>query len=102
LSPTSWIAPFTPEERDVIRAATSLLCKELQTAPAHLVRSDVQKEWVEIEVRLRSLIRLERDLGKSAGAGSSQIVMDGDGSIELSSTGEEREGVLFCDALRDG
>ncbi|KAG2742264.1 hypothetical protein P692DRAFT_20660196, partial [Suillus brevipes Sb2] len=65
ISIASLIFPSTPEQREVIRAATSFLCKDLWKAPAHLARSDAQKEFVEVEVRLQPLIRLERVLGKS-------------------------------------
>lgn len=104
ISTASLISPSTPEQREVIRAATSLLCKELRKAPAHLARSDAQKEWAEVEVRLQPLIRLERVWGKSGGASasSSQVAVGGVGSIVLSSAGEERERKLFCEALRDG
>lgn len=101
LSTTSLISPSTPEQREVIRAATSLLCKELRKAPPHLARSDAQKEWAEVEVRLQPLIRLERVWGKSGGASASSS-QGGVGSIALSSAGEERERKLFCEALRDG
>ncbi|KAG2136276.1 hypothetical protein BD769DRAFT_1626980 [Suillus cothurnatus] len=105
VSAASLISPSTPEQREVIRAATSLLCKELRKAPAHLARSDAQKEWAEIEVRLQPLIRLERVWGKSgsASASSSQVLaVSGVGSTVLSPAGEERERKLFCEALRDG
>lgn len=103
ISTASLISPSTPEQREVIRAATSLLCKELRKAPAHLARSDAQKEWAEVEVRMQPLIRLERVWGKSGGGGaSSSQVAGGVGSMVLSSAGEERERKLFCEALRDG
>ncbi|KAG2157725.1 uncharacterized protein EDB93DRAFT_1078401 [Suillus bovinus] len=103
ISTASLVSPSTPEQREVIRAATSLLCKELRKAPAHLARGDAQKEWAEVEVRLQPLIRLERVFGKSGGAGtSSGQVPGGVGSVVLSSAGEERERKLFCEALRDG
>ncbi|OJA08655.1 hypothetical protein AZE42_05281 [Rhizopogon vesiculosus] len=104
LSTASLISPSTPEQREVIRAATSLLCKELRKAPPHLARSEAQKEWAEVEVRLQPLVRLERVWGKSGGGGasSSQVSVGGIGSNVLSSAGEERERKLFCEALRDG
>lgn len=98
LSTASLISPSTPEQREIIRTATSLLCKELRKAPPHLARIDAQKEWAEVEVRLQPLVRLERVWGKSGGAGgasSSQVAGNG-------SAGEERERKLFCEALRDG
>jgi hypothetical protein len=104
LSTASLISPSTPEQREVIRAATSLLCKELRKAPAHLARIEAQKEWAEVEVRVQPLVRLERVWGKSGGASasSSQVAVGGVGSNVLSSAGEERERKLFCEALRDG
>ncbi|KAG1860705.1 hypothetical protein DFJ58DRAFT_657665 [Suillus subalutaceus] len=104
ISTASLIPPSTPEQREIIRTATSLLCRELRKAPAHLARGDAQKEWAEVEVRLQPLIRLERVWGKSGGASasSSQIAVGGVGSTVLSSAGEERERKLFCEALRDG
>lgn len=104
LSTASLISPSTPEQREVIRAATSLLCKELRKAPPHLARIDAQKEWAEVEVRLQPLVRLERVWGKSGSAStsSSQVAVAGNGSNVLSSAGEERERKLFCEALRDG
>lgn len=101
ISTPSLISPSTPEQREVIRAATSLLCKELRKAPPHVA----QKEWAEVEVRLQPLVRLERVWGKSGGAGasSSQVAVGGGtGSNVLNSAGEERERKLFCEALRDG
>ncbi|KAG2042644.1 hypothetical protein BDR03DRAFT_1006311 [Suillus americanus] len=103
ISTASLISPSTPEQREVIRAATSLLCKELRKAPPNLARGDTQKEWAEVEVRLQPLTRLERVWGKSGGASaSSSQVAVGVGSTVLSSAGEERERKLFCEALRDG
>ncbi|KAG0709376.1 hypothetical protein DFH29DRAFT_1027639 [Suillus ampliporus] len=102
ISSTSLISPSTPEQREVIRAATSLLCRELRKPPPHLARSDTQKEWAEVEVRLQPLIRVERVWGKSGGASASSVAVGGVGSIVLNSAGEERERKLFCEALRDG
>ncbi|KAG1790434.1 uncharacterized protein HD556DRAFT_1242296, partial [Suillus plorans] len=99
ISTASLISPSTPEQREVIRATASLLCKELRKSPAHLVRSVPQKEWAEVEVHMQPLIRLERVWGKSGGASaSSSQVAGGDGSMVLSSAGEERERRLFCEA----
>ncbi|KAH7910459.1 hypothetical protein BJ138DRAFT_1152815 [Hygrophoropsis aurantiaca] len=105
VSTTSLGSPSTPEQRELIRAATSLLCKELRKPPMHLSRSDGQKEWAEVEVRLQPLVRLERIWGKSgalAGTSSGQVNAVGGMNSGFSATGEERERRLFCEALRDG
>lgn len=95
----------TPEQRELIRTATSLLCKELRKPPPHLSRSEHAREWAEVEVRLQPLVRLERIWGKSAalpGASSSQVGVTGLSFSVVSNAGEERERKLFCEALRDG
>ncbi|KAH7926017.1 hypothetical protein BV22DRAFT_388481 [Leucogyrophana mollusca] len=106
VSTTSLGAPSSPEQRELIRSAASLLCKELRKPPAHLSRGDSQKEWAEVEVRLQPLVRLERIWGKSgaiAGTSSGQVnVAGGLNSAGFNVTGEERERRLFCEALRDG
>lgn len=102
ISAASLNSPSTPEQRELIRTSTSLLCKELRKPPPHLSRSERAREWAEAEVRLQPLVRLERIWGKSgafSGASSSQI---GINSLVVSSAGEERERKLFCEALRDG
>ena len=96
------LSSSTPEQRELIRTATTLLCKELRKPPPHLSRSERAREWAEVEVRLQPLVRLERIWGKSGalpGASSSQV---GVNSLVVSNAGEERERKLFCEALRDG
>ena len=105
LSAASLSSPSTPEQRELVRTATSLLCKELRKPPPHLSRSEHAREWAEVEVRLQPLVRLERIWGKSGalpGASSSQIGVTGLSSLVVSNAGEERERKLFCEALRDG
>ncbi|KAF9240655.1 hypothetical protein BU15DRAFT_73886 [Melanogaster broomeanus] len=105
MSAASLISPSTPEQRELIRTATSLLCKELRKPPPHLSRSENAREWAEVEVRLQPLVRLERIWGKSGalpGASSSQVAVTGLASVVVSNAGEERERKLFCEALRDG
>ncbi|KAF8555957.1 hypothetical protein OG21DRAFT_766594 [Imleria badia] len=104
ISVASLSSPSTPEQRELVRTATSLLCNELRKPPPHLSRSERAREWAEVEVRLQPLVRLERIWGKSGalpGASSSQIGV-GLGSLVVSNAGEERERRLFCEALRDG
>ncbi|THH32473.1 hypothetical protein EUX98_g1723 [Antrodiella citrinella] len=60
-------------------------------------------EYEEVELRLRSLSRLERVWGKSGGgANSSQVNVSGLTSSGLSAGGEDRERKQFAEALRDG
>ena len=92
----------TPEQRELVRTAISLLCKELRKPPPHLSRSEHAREWAEVEVRLQPLIRLERIWGKSGAIPSASSSQIGLGSMVVSNAGEERERKLFCEALRDG
>ncbi|KAF8677773.1 Serine/Threonine protein kinase, catalytic domain [Rhizoctonia solani] len=86
-SPT--VVPFWEE----IRAAASFIVKELSRQPPQIK----DKDWIEVEMRLRPLVRAERmwaPNGTGAAAGN-QL-----GSP--SSRGAERERRVFGDALRDG
>ncbi|QRV88801.1 cytokinesis protein sepH [Ceratobasidium sp. AG-Ba] len=79
-------APF----RDDIRAAASFLVKELSRQPPHIK----SKDWEEVELRMRPLVRAERVWGPSgAPVSGSQLGSPGSGS---------RERRVFGDALRDG
>lgn len=80
--------------RDLIRTATSLICKEVSSSklPLHMSRTEQGiKDWDEVEVRMRVLVRLERVWGRSAHS-----------SPGTSTSGEDRERKIFVDALRDG
>ncbi|EPQ56313.1 hypothetical protein GLOTRDRAFT_120867 [Gloeophyllum trabeum ATCC 11539] len=101
-STTSLSSPSNPEHRELIRNASSLLCKEMARPPVHHSKIGIAKDWEEVEVRLRALARLERVWGKS-GANVSQSSLFGPmSSSGLSTSGEERERRLFSEALRDG
>ncbi|EEB95642.1 hypothetical protein MPER_05351 [Moniliophthora perniciosa FA553] len=106
MSNVSLSAPSNPEHRELIRTATSMLCKEIVKPPAHMYRTESgQRDWEEVELRTRALARLERIWGKSGVSASSSNVnvnvlpMSSSG---LSAAGEERERRLFTEALRDG
>ncbi|KAF7308778.1 Cell division control protein [Mycena kentingensis (nom. inval.)] len=102
VSTTSLSGATNPEHRDLIRTATSMLCKEIVKPPAHMARTEAgQKDWEEVEVRMRALARLERIWGKSGVGGSSSNLTLGQPS-GISVGGEERERRLFTEALRDG
>ncbi|KAJ7066618.1 Pkinase-domain-containing protein [Mycena amicta] len=101
-STTSLSGPSNPEHRDLIRTATSMLCKEIVKPPAHMARTESgQRDWEQVEVRMRALARLERIWGKSGVGGSASNLTLGQPS-GISVGGEERERRLFTEALRDG
>jgi hypothetical protein len=107
MSTSSLVSASTPEQRELIRSATSILCRELRKMPPHLSGSQTGlKEWDEVEHRMQHLVRAERIWGKSAsilGANASQISVSGGASPRgLSVSGEERERRLFSEALGDG
>ena len=105
VSTASLIPSATAEQRELLRSAASILCKELRKPPPHLSGSPSGlKEWELVETRLQPLARLERIWGRSSGTlggSSSQINVQG-GSGTLSSSGEDRERRYFSGALRDG
>ncbi|KAJ1306725.1 hypothetical protein OPQ81_007714 [Rhizoctonia solani] len=82
-------APF----REEIRAAASFVVKELSRQPPQIK----DKDWIEVEMRLRPLVRAERVWAPS-GAGA----VTGSQISSPSSRGAERERRVFGDALRDG
>ncbi|KAF7356594.1 Cell division control protein [Mycena venus] len=102
VSTTSLSPPSNPEHRDLIRTATSMLCKEVVKPPLHMSRTEAGlKDWEEVEVRVRALARLERIWGKSGvGGSSSNLTLGAPAGISVG--GEERERRLFTEALRDG
>jgi hypothetical protein len=84
-----------PGHRELIRAAVSLLCRELGRGSAQLRRNGFSnQDCEEVEVRIRYLVRLERIWSK-IGPGSAS-------SSNVSASGEERERRVFTEALRDG
>jgi hypothetical protein len=100
-----------PEHRDLLRQATSILCKELLKPPGHNTTGLGVIELEEIESRLRALARLERVWGKSGGANANMVSDASRGAITgfgglgaggVSSMGEDRERRLFSEALKDG
>jgi hypothetical protein len=103
-STTSLSSPHNPEIREVIRTAITLLCKELSPPPTQRIRNEqAARDWEEVELRMRSLIRAERMWVKNPGPSTSQLnVTPTLSSTGLSAAGEERERRSFRDALRDG
>jgi hypothetical protein len=104
MSSASLTSPANPEYRELIRTATTLLCKEIKKPP-HAARTEIGlRDWGEVEVRTQSLVRLERIWTKSGFSTSSSNLNNASGSSSsgLSAGGEERERRLFCEALRDG
>ncbi|KAL1747824.1 Pkinase-domain-containing protein [Schizophyllum fasciatum] len=101
VSTTSLASPPNPEQREAIRTATVMLCKEIGKPPVHGRSEQAIRDWDEVEHRTRALIRLERVWSKTPSTtninGASALSSSG-----LSASGEERERRLFCECLRDG
>ena len=99
------------EHRDLLRKATSILCKELLKRPGHNSTGFGIIEQEEIGLRLRALARLER-LWKKGGSADANGIPDTSGSAAVGPNlfsiaganhpGEDRERRLFSEALRDG
>ncbi|KAL4248085.1 hypothetical protein ABKN59_007801 [Abortiporus biennis] len=101
-STTSLASPSaTPDQRMLIRDASSILIRELVKPPQLRTSSLGRVEWEEVENRLQKLARLERVWGKN-GSGMSSSTQLGVSNPQLSSSGEARELALFSEALRDG
>ena len=91
---TSSTSLLSSPYRESIRKASSLLVRELARPPQGIKPRD----WDDVDIRIRSLVRLERVWGKS-GAGASST------AVATSSTmggSEDRERRLFCETVRDG
>ncbi|KZV59482.1 hypothetical protein PENSPDRAFT_547084, partial [Peniophora sp. CONT] len=82
-------------QREVIRAASSALCRVMLKSGQLALGARDQEE---VEVRMRVLARLERVWGKNVGSSSSSLAV----APPSSAVGEERERRTFADALRDG
>ena len=94
---TSSLSLVDPIHREAVRAATSVLCKEMlrpsQSASLGL------REAEEVECRMGALARLERMWGKSgASANGSTTQLVSSANV----AGGERERRAFAEALRDG
>jgi hypothetical protein len=90
-----------PMHREALRAATSLLCKEM-LRPGQSTGLGI-RESEEVEIRMRSLARLVRvwgNIGASANGLVTQLGVARSGTA--ASASEERERRLFSEALRDG
>lgn len=88
----------TSEHRELIRNATSMLCREMARPPPHLTKTENgMRDWEEVERRVGGLKRLERVWTKSGAIGLGSP----SGTI-LNAAGEDRERNLFAEALKDG
>ncbi|KAH9001955.1 hypothetical protein EDB83DRAFT_2324513 [Lactarius deliciosus] len=92
--------PSNPLHREAVRAATSVLCKEMlrpgQSASLGL------REAEEVECRMRALARLERVWVRSGASTNGSTTQLGGLSLSANMAGEERERRMFTEALRDG
>jgi hypothetical protein len=87
-----------PEHRELIRTATSMLCREMIRIPPHMSKSESgTRDWEEVKRRIAAPARLERVWGKSGA-----INQESPGGSILSASGEERERKIFAEALKDG
>jgi hypothetical protein len=98
-STTSLCAVPTFEQRELVRNAISILCKEMSKQPPHLSGATGAREWHEVEKRMDGLIRLWGKGGGLANGSSPQLPGV---SNKLSPSAEERERKLFSSTLRDG
>ncbi|KAG6813166.1 hypothetical protein H0H92_013573 [Tricholoma furcatifolium] len=96
--------PPNPEFRELIRTASSMLCKEIIKIPPHMNKTEAGiRDWEEVEVRTRALARAERIWGRNGSyAMNSSSNVNSVGGSTMSASAEERERRLFADALRDG
>ncbi|KAI9449935.1 Pkinase-domain-containing protein [Lactarius psammicola] len=97
LSPAS---PSNPVHREAVRAATSVLCKEM-LRPGQSA-SLGGREAAEVEYRLGALARLERVWERSGVSTNGSTTQLGGMSSSTNMAGEERERRMFIEALRDG
>ncbi|KAG6821432.1 hypothetical protein H0H93_010156 [Arthromyces matolae] len=104
ISSASLSGPPNPEFRELLRTASTLLCKETVKIPPHMNKTESgMRDWDEVEVRTRALSRAERIWGKSKVAtGGSSSNLGTSGGSNMGINGDERERRLFADALRDG
>ncbi|KAM5534674.1 hypothetical protein V8D89_011686 [Ganoderma adspersum] len=103
-STSSLSTPSNPEHRELIRSATSFLCREMYKPLSQLNKSTLDpKEWEEeVQTRIRPLARLERIWTRPGALGSTtQVNLVGQGN-GVASGSEEKERRLFAEALRDG
>lgn len=102
-------SPYKSDNREQLRKAVSMLCKEMIRPPPH-VRTRLEV-WAEIEKRMQSLVRLEQIWGTSNTVSSlNNLNLVNLGSARVGTTrstltgvsGEEGERRAFYEALRDG
>ena len=99
-SSLSLAGPSDPMHREAVRAASSVLCKEM-VRPNNSASIGV-REAEEVERRMRALARLERVWGKSGASTNGSTTQVGGMGSSANATGGERERRAFAEALRDG
>ncbi|KAH8997825.1 Pkinase-domain-containing protein [Lactarius hatsudake] len=92
--------PSNPLHREAVRAATSVLCKEMLRPGQGAGLGSREAE--EVECRMRALARLERVWVKSGASTNGSTTQLGGLSLSANMAGEERERRMFTEALRDG
>lgn len=98
----SYTGPSNPRNREAVRTATSVLCKEMlrPTERPNLGLYDSK----EVVVRLQALAELEREWGGNniSGSATQNGALRTTRTTRISGPGEENERMLFAEALRDG
>jgi len=98
----SYTGPSNPRNREALRKATSVLCKEMlrPTERPNLGLNDSRG----VVVRLQALAELEREWGGNniSGSATQNGALGTTRDIRINDPGEEKERMLFAEALRDG
>ncbi|KAH8997822.1 hypothetical protein EDB86DRAFT_2828677 [Lactarius hatsudake] len=92
--------PSNPLHREAVRAATSVLCKEM-LSPGQSASLGL-REAEEVECRMRALARFERVWVNSGASTNGSTTQLGGLSLSANMAGEERERRMFTEALRGG
>jgi hypothetical protein len=88
---TSSVETSAQEHQELLRAAASLLCRELGRSAAQFKGNGfTDKECEELQLRMRNLVHLERTWGGPQGLESNVLAV------------QERDRRVFTEALRDG
>jgi len=98
----SYTGPSNPRNREALRKATSVLCKEMlrPTERPNLGLNDSRG----VVVRLQALAELEREWGGNniSGSATQNGALGTTRDTRINDPGEEKERMLFAEALRDG
>jgi hypothetical protein len=98
----SYAGPSNPRNHEAVRTATSVLCKEMlrPTERPNLRLYDSK----EVAARLQALAEIEREWGGNdiSGSATQNGALGATRDARANGPGEEKERMLFAEALRDG